>query len=216
MPDLLTLEAPTDSALLWALVRRRLGGRRSRRRMSCRSVVLDVEAAAPGSRLNLLLVDPYRARGIDRRPRALRTGGSGAAVVVSSEPLDDRSGLDRPCPTDSSSSRPPTTSTSIPSKDEVTMLDSSLKPTIDVRLTPDAAADALRADALRGLTADPKWLPPKWFYDARGSELFEAHHHAARSTTPPVPSARSSTPTPRTSPAVPTPGRWSSSARAAR
>ena len=24
-----------------------------------------------------------------------------------------------------------------------------------------------------GLTAHPKWLPPKWFYDARGSELFE-------------------------------------------
>ncbi|GGM07394.1 histidine N-alpha-methyltransferase [Micromonospora yangpuensis] len=24
-----------------------------------------------------------------------------------------------------------------------------------------------------GLTASPKWLPPKWFYDARGSELFE-------------------------------------------
>src|SRR4029450_375049 len=24
-----------------------------------------------------------------------------------------------------------------------------------------------------GLTATPRWLPPKWFYDARGSELFE-------------------------------------------
>jgi L-histidine Nalpha-methyltransferase len=54
-----------------------------------------------------------------------------------------------------------------------TMLDSSLKPTIDVRLSPDAAAVALRADALTGLTDSPKWLPPKWFYDARGSELFE-------------------------------------------
>jgi L-histidine N-alpha-methyltransferase len=31
----------------------------------------------------------------------------------------------------------------------------------------------LRADVVAGLTADPKWLPPKWFYDARGSELFE-------------------------------------------
>jgi L-histidine Nalpha-methyltransferase len=27
---------------------------------------------------------------------------------------------------------------------------------------------------LTGLTATPKTLPPKWFYDARGSELFEA------------------------------------------
>jgi L-histidine Nalpha-methyltransferase len=46
-------------------------------------------------------------------------------------------------------------------------------PTIDVRLTPDHASRALRQDVLAGLGADPKWLPPKWFYDARGSELFE-------------------------------------------
>ncbi|GLY22098.1 L-histidine N(alpha)-methyltransferase [Micromonospora sp. NBRC 101691] len=32
---------------------------------------------------------------------------------------------------------------------------------------------SLRDDVRAGLTADPKWLPPKWFYDARGSELFE-------------------------------------------
>jgi dimethylhistidine N-methyltransferase len=29
------------------------------------------------------------------------------------------------------------------------------------------------ADVLDGLTATPKWLPPRLFYDARGSELFE-------------------------------------------
>lgn len=29
-------------------------------------------------------------------------------------------------------------------------------------------------DALAGLSAARKWLPPKYFYDARGSELFEA------------------------------------------
>ncbi|MEU3522382.1 L-histidine N(alpha)-methyltransferase [Streptomyces sp. NPDC038707] len=40
-------------------------------------------------------------------------------------------------------------------------------------LPEDATEAALRADVLRGLTATPKWLPPKWFYDARGSELFE-------------------------------------------
>ena len=34
-------------------------------------------------------------------------------------------------------------------------------------------ADALRADARAGLSATPKVLPPKWFYDERGSELFE-------------------------------------------
>jgi L-histidine N-alpha-methyltransferase len=31
----------------------------------------------------------------------------------------------------------------------------------------------LRDDARRGLTATPKSLPPKWFYDKLGSELFE-------------------------------------------
>ncbi|MFE9044771.1 L-histidine N(alpha)-methyltransferase [Streptomyces sp. NPDC007818] len=40
-------------------------------------------------------------------------------------------------------------------------------------LAPDAAAADLRADVLHGLTRSPKELPPKWFYDARGSELFD-------------------------------------------
>jgi L-histidine N-alpha-methyltransferase len=40
-------------------------------------------------------------------------------------------------------------------------------------LEPDHAAAALRADALAGLTATPKTLPPRWFYDERGSELFD-------------------------------------------
>ncbi|MCG3754659.1 L-histidine N(alpha)-methyltransferase [Amycolatopsis sp. Poz14] len=31
----------------------------------------------------------------------------------------------------------------------------------------------LRADVREGLTANQKWLPPKWFYDAEGSKLFE-------------------------------------------
>src|ERR1700691_4994995 len=33
--------------------------------------------------------------------------------------------------------------------------------------------DALLADVRAGLTAVPKTLPPKYFYDARGSELFD-------------------------------------------
>lgn len=42
------------------------------------------------------------------------------------------------------------------------------------RCLPDGFLErALRADALAGLTAHPKALPPKWFYDERGSELFE-------------------------------------------
>lgn len=43
----------------------------------------------------------------------------------------------------------------------------------DVHLWPEDIPRALRADALEGLTSTPKWLPPKWFYDERGSALFE-------------------------------------------
>jgi L-histidine Nalpha-methyltransferase len=46
-------------------------------------------------------------------------------------------------------------------------------PLLDIQLTDTDAEAALRADARAGLTATPKHLAPKWFYDARGSELFE-------------------------------------------
>jgi len=45
--------------------------------------------------------------------------------------------------------------------------------TIDVHLTTADLADALRHDAREGLTATPRHLPPKWFYDERGSLLFD-------------------------------------------
>jgi len=38
---------------------------------------------------------------------------------------------------------------------------------------PGRYLDELRADVRAGLTATPKTLPPKYFYDARGSELFD-------------------------------------------
>ncbi|MEE9416901.1 MAG: L-histidine N(alpha)-methyltransferase [Acidimicrobiales bacterium] len=46
-------------------------------------------------------------------------------------------------------------------------------PQIDVHLEADAWAPQLRADVLAGLTASPKTLPPKWFYDDAGSDLFD-------------------------------------------
>ena len=46
-------------------------------------------------------------------------------------------------------------------------------PTLEIHLSEAQMTDALRSDARTGLTAEPKFLPPKWFYDARGSELFE-------------------------------------------
>ena len=45
--------------------------------------------------------------------------------------------------------------------------------TIDVYIEPADLIDALRSDAHRGLTSSPKELPPKWFYDDRGSQLFD-------------------------------------------
>jgi L-histidine N-alpha-methyltransferase len=40
-------------------------------------------------------------------------------------------------------------------------------------LAADSAAQALRRDVRGGLTQTPKSLPPKWFYDSVGSDLFD-------------------------------------------
>ncbi|MGH3623800.1 MAG: L-histidine N(alpha)-methyltransferase [Sciscionella sp.] len=48
-----------------------------------------------------------------------------------------------------------------------------IEPAIDVHLSQEHTSRSLRMDVLNGLSARPKTLPPKWFYDARGSELFE-------------------------------------------
>jgi L-histidine Nalpha-methyltransferase len=43
----------------------------------------------------------------------------------------------------------------------------------EVRLHPSTLVAQMAIDVRRGLTAPRKWLPPKYFYDARGSELFD-------------------------------------------
>ena len=48
------------------------------------------------------------------------------------------------------------------------------EPLIDVLLRSDWAATSLVQDVRRGLGAQPRSLPPKWLYDDRGSELFDA------------------------------------------
>ena len=45
--------------------------------------------------------------------------------------------------------------------------------TIDVLLTDGEHELALADQARIGLTSDPKWLSPVWFYDETGSELFD-------------------------------------------
>ncbi len=85
--ELLTLDAATDSALLWALVLRRL-----RAGKDPVDAVADVLArtldAAPGSRLNLLLGDGNTvvATAVDH---ALSVHAGPAGVTIASEPLDD-------------------------------------------------------------------------------------------------------------------------------
>ena len=44
---------------------------------------------------------------------------------------------------------------------------------MEIYLDPGALAEQLATDVRAGLTATPKTLPPKYFYDARGSELFD-------------------------------------------
>jgi L-histidine N-alpha-methyltransferase len=44
---------------------------------------------------------------------------------------------------------------------------------MDVYLDPSALTESMADDVRAGLTAMPKTLPPKYFYDARGSELFD-------------------------------------------
>jgi gamma-glutamyl hercynylcysteine S-oxide hydrolase len=85
--DLLTLEAPTDSALLWALVHDRLRGG-APPADAVRQTVAEVERAAPGSRLNLLLTDGTTVVATTAG-HALSVRRCADSVLVSSEPLDD-------------------------------------------------------------------------------------------------------------------------------
>ncbi|MFZ0119688.1 MAG: ergothioneine biosynthesis protein EgtC [Pseudonocardiaceae bacterium] len=88
--DLLTLEATTDSALLWALVRRRLAAGDSLAR-ALTEVTAQVLAAAPGSRLNLLVTDgTMLAATAVHHALAVRVGDG--AVLVCSEPTDQSPG----------------------------------------------------------------------------------------------------------------------------
>ena len=53
------------------------------------------------------------------------------------------------------------------------MTNNTASPRVDVYLTGDDLRNALRTDADRGLRSTPKDIPPKWFYDTRGSQLFD-------------------------------------------
>jgi gamma-glutamyl hercynylcysteine S-oxide hydrolase len=86
---LMTLEAPTDSAFLWALVRERLREEEPPA-TALTGVVTDVLTLAPRSRLNLLLHDGRHlvASTVSHSLSVLQLEDS---ITVSSEPLDNDS-----------------------------------------------------------------------------------------------------------------------------
>jgi L-histidine N-alpha-methyltransferase len=52
-------------------------------------------------------------------------------------------------------------------------MDTVIPPTIDIHLTPADLRAAMERDVRTGLTTRPKSLPPVYFYDDRGSRLFD-------------------------------------------
>ena len=130
------------------------------------------------ARLNLVLTDGRRLAATAWGDTLFlldgRDGGSG--VAMASEPWDD----------DGRWVRVP--DRSVVSLDGERLVVSPLQPRgsdavrssgdasvrIDVHLKGADLAAALCADVRRGLGSDPKWLPPKWFYDDCGSALFDA------------------------------------------
>ncbi|WNV88766.1 ergothioneine biosynthesis protein EgtC [Umezawaea sp. Da 62-37] len=84
--DLLTLDAPTDAALLWALVRTRLAAGRHPTAVLA-DVVSEVAAAAPGSRLNLLLTNGTVLVGTTWT-HSLWVRSTPDSVALASEPWD--------------------------------------------------------------------------------------------------------------------------------
>lgn len=88
--DLMTLEVPTDSAVLWALLRQRLD-RGEDPAAAVRDLVGDVLDRAPDSRMNLLLTDGTVLIATTwTHSLAFRRGRD--AITLSSEPFGDRSG----------------------------------------------------------------------------------------------------------------------------
>ena len=151
----------------WPLARWQAGAAAGRRRWPTPPATC---SAHGGGRLNLLLTDGALGRRRRRRRAAARAAPTPDGTVRRLRAVRRRPRL---------ASRSPTAPARAPDRrrrSPTTPLEERTPhdPTID-RCTsrPTDLAAALRADVRAGLTATPKTLPPKWFYDARGSELFE-------------------------------------------
>jgi dimethylhistidine N-methyltransferase/ergothioneine biosynthesis protein EgtC len=179
--DLLSLESSCDSALLWAAVSARL--RRGEAPQDAVSIVIQqVAEVRPEARLNVLLTDGRRVVAT-RRGDTLWYRETPNGLTLASEP-DDDSGAWRESPEDSLvygddrgveiqplSAR--TARQGSKPKAETAPSTPAGRFTIEQRLAPDYFTASLREDVLAGLSDPPRSLPPKWFYDARGGELFE-------------------------------------------
>jgi glutamine amidotransferase len=88
--DLLTMDAATDSALLWVLLRARLNDGADPGQ-ALAELVTEVAVAAPGSRLNLLLTDGRRIWAT-AWGHALTTQVTDDGLTVASESCDDLAG----------------------------------------------------------------------------------------------------------------------------
>ncbi|MEV5080427.1 ergothioneine biosynthesis protein EgtC [Streptomyces sp. NPDC093064] len=86
--DLLTLEARNDSALVWTLVLARLRGG-DEEGQALADTVLEVAAAAPDSRLNLLLTNGETITATAWGDSLWYLAEPGRRTVVASEPYDD-------------------------------------------------------------------------------------------------------------------------------
>jgi dimethylhistidine N-methyltransferase len=166
--ELLSLQARCDTALIWAMVQHRLkAGERAADALA--GTISDIAAAGGTGRFNLLLTDgeviAATAAG-DSLYYVRRASG----VIVASEPSDDDPGWQQ-VPQGSVLEATPVAVQVRP----LLVVPERAVPAvhIDRRLPEHFFEAALRADALAGLTATPKSLPPKWFYDERGSELFD-------------------------------------------
>ena len=175
-------------------------GRAARWRAALAATIAAVEAAGATGRFNFLLTDG-RSIAATACGDTLWYRASPGAVTVASEPDDDGPGWtevpDRHVltatparaaaqplagaanhrATNHGATRraagPPPPTCPVHRQRRQHRRDLDLMTTIEHRLPADYRAASLRADARAGLTATPKSLPPKWFYDAQGSALFE-------------------------------------------
>jgi dimethylhistidine N-methyltransferase/ergothioneine biosynthesis protein EgtC len=168
--DLLGLQARCDAALIWAIVQVKLqAGEGPGDALA--ATVADVAEAGASGRLNLLLTDG-NVIAATAAGDTLCYRRDDAGVIVASEPFDDDPGW----------LQVPDASLLEATPDAVAVRPLQPAPLpgpgpagvmIDRRLPERFFETSLRADVQAGLTSSPKSLPPKWFYDERGSELFD-------------------------------------------